>query len=90
LPPDDPGRTGRLISTEAHVSEREPEGVLEQDRRAFLGAFGKAAVAAPPVVTMLLSTSMASPAIAASTGGDPPRHVTRIYYTKDGPVIDRD
>ncbi len=41
----------------------------EQDRRAFLNLFGKAAIVAPPVVTLLLSTSMSSPAIAASTGG---------------------
>lgn len=47
--------------------EREPGA--EQDRRAFLNLFGKAAIVAPPVVTLLLSTSMSSPAIAASTGG---------------------
>jgi hypothetical protein len=36
------------------------------DRRAFLTAAGKFAVVTPPVMTMLLSTSLTSPAIAAS------------------------
>jgi hypothetical protein len=48
------------------LNDLKPEA---QDRRAFLNTFGKAAIIAPPVVTALLSTSMASPAIAASTGG---------------------
>lgn len=43
----------------------------KQDRRAFLDTFGKAAIVAPPVITAMLSTSMASPAIAASGGGGP-------------------
>ena len=41
----------------------------QADRRTFLTNFGKAAVVAPPVVTALLSTSLSSPAIAASAGG---------------------
>jgi hypothetical protein len=41
------------------------------DRREFLSKYGKAALVAPPIITMLLSTSMSSPAIAQSTGGDP-------------------
>lgn len=40
------------------------------DRRSFLTNFGKAAVVAPPVITALLSTSLSSPAIAKSTGGN--------------------
>jgi hypothetical protein len=44
---------------------------METDRRTFVSTFGKAAIIAPPVVTALLSTSLSSPAIAASTGGDP-------------------
>jgi hypothetical protein len=39
------------------------------DRREFLSKYGKAALVAPPAITMLLSTSMSSPAIAQSTGG---------------------
>jgi hypothetical protein len=41
------------------------------DRREFLSKYGKAALVAPPAITMLLSTSMSSPAIAQSTGGGP-------------------
>lgn len=44
---------------------------METDRRTFVSTFGKAAIIAPPVVTALLSTSLSSPAIAASTGGQP-------------------
>lgn len=44
-----------------------------EDRREFLSKYGKLALVAPPVITMLLSTSMASPAIASSTGGTPER-----------------
>jgi hypothetical protein len=47
------------------------------DRREFLTKAGKLAVVAPPAMTMLLSTSLTSPAIAASGGhryvfADPP------------------
>jgi len=38
------------------------------DRRQFLATAGKAAVVVPPAMTMLLSTTMTSPAIAASGG----------------------
>ncbi len=44
-----------------------------EDRREFLSKYTKLALVAPPVITMLLSTSMASPAIAASTGGIRPK-----------------
>lgn len=44
------------------------------DRREFLGTAGKFAVITPPLMTLLLSTSLSSPAIAASgssySGGD--------------------
>ena len=36
------------------------------DRRAFLASAGKFAVVTPPLMTLLLSTSLTSPAIAAS------------------------
>lgn len=39
------------------------------DRRAFLAGAGKFALVTPPVMTMLLSTSLSSPAIAASGVG---------------------
>jgi len=53
------------------MDEFDPK-VAEDDRRAFLSKFGKVALVAPPAISMLLSTSMSSPAIARSTGGPPP------------------
>ena len=44
-----------------------------EDRRAFLKSAGRYAATVPPVMTVLLSTSLASPAIAQSTGNGPPR-----------------
>lgn len=38
-------------------------------RRAFLESCGKFAVVTPPAISLLLSTSLASPAVAASGGG---------------------
>jgi hypothetical protein len=38
----------------------------DADRRAFLQTAGKIAVVVPPAMTVLLSTGMSSPAIAAS------------------------
>ena len=66
------------------MEERGLENSADQERRAFLNLFGKAAIAAPPAVTMLLATSMSSPAIAASTGGtqDPPREIKVKYFPK--------
>ncbi len=40
----------------------------EADRRAFLGACGKFAAVTPPAMTLLLSTSLTSSAIAYSGG----------------------
>ena len=46
-----------------------PENEAEiADRRKFLAACGKFAVVTPPAITMLLSTSLTSDAIAASSG----------------------
>ena len=42
------------------------------NRRAFLKTCGRFAVITPPAVTFLLSTSMSSKAIAASSGGGSP------------------
>jgi hypothetical protein len=44
-----------------------PAGAV--DRRAFLTTAGKFALVTPPAMTMLLSTSLSSPAIAASGVG---------------------
>jgi hypothetical protein len=50
--------------TELHHS---PEA--NEDRRKFLATCGKFAVVTPPAITMLLSTSLHSSAIATSGGG---------------------
>jgi hypothetical protein len=42
---------------------------LDDDRRKFLANCGKFAVVTPPAITMLLSTSLNSTAIAHSGGG---------------------
>jgi hypothetical protein len=42
---------------------------LDDDRRKFLASCGKFAVVTPPAITMLLSTSLNSTAIARSGGG---------------------
>jgi hypothetical protein len=49
------------------------ETELAEDRRKFLAACGKFAIVTPPALTMLLSTSMNSKAIAQS-GGRGDRH----------------
>jgi len=49
--------------------ERKEDGKAGADRREFLATAGKFAVVVPPAMSMLLSTTMASPAIAASSGG---------------------
>ena len=40
-----------------------------EDRRDFLKTCGRFAITVPPVMTVLLSTSLTSPAIAQSVGG---------------------
>ncbi|RVJ72251.1 hypothetical protein [Sinorhizobium medicae] len=51
---------------EEHRKENSP---AEEDRRAFLKACGRFAAITPPAVTMLLSTSLTSNALAASGAG---------------------
>ena len=46
---------------------RTPPG--DDDRRSFLKSCGRFAVTVPPAMTVLLSTSLTSEAIAKSTGG---------------------
>lgn len=41
----------------------------DEDRRRFLKSCGRFAATVPPTMTMLLSTSLTSEAIAKSTGG---------------------
>ena len=56
-----------MAEPEQGVTEAE-QGKPETDRRDFLRSCGKFAAITPPAVTFLLSTSMSSKAIAASTG----------------------
>jgi hypothetical protein len=46
----------------------DPEAKQDEDRRKFLAACGKFAVVTPPAMTLLLSTSLTSDAIAHSGG----------------------
>lgn len=66
-----------------------PQTGVGADRRQFLSTAGKFAAITPPAMTMLLSTSLSSPAIAASAasrcndGGDgssddPPDEISRL------------
>ncbi|MCW3797117.1 hypothetical protein OMW55_04760 [Sphingomonas sp. BN140010] len=50
----------------------EPEAGQADGRREFLKKCGKFAVITPPAVSFLLSTSLSSKAIAASSGGSRP------------------
>lgn len=47
---------------------RNNEASFDEDRRKFLAACGKFAVVTPPALTILLSTSLHSEAIASSGG----------------------
>ncbi len=47
------------------------QGSGTSDRRSFLAACGKYSMTVPPAMTVLLSTSLSSPAIAKSGGGGP-------------------
>jgi uncharacterized membrane protein len=49
---------------------RAPETEADEDRRKFLATCGKFAVVTPPAITLLLSTSLHSSAIAQSGGRD--------------------
>ena len=65
----------------------EGQDSLDEDRRKFLAACGRFAVVTPPVLTVLLSTSLNSTAVAKSGSGDGspgggrsgPRHGGRDY-----------
>jgi hypothetical protein len=59
-----------------------------EDRRKFLATCGKFAVVTPPAITLLLSTSLHSPAIAASYGKGKDRD--HDYYHRDDRDDDRD
>ncbi|MDB5607625.1 MAG: hypothetical protein JWP25_4525 [Bradyrhizobium sp.] len=53
-----------MSAAEENLSSLEPDA----DRRKFMAACGKFAIVTPPAMTMLLSTSLTSTAIAQSGG----------------------
>ena len=61
---------------------RELEAEVDADRRKFLASCGKFAAVTPPALTMLLSTSLSSDAIARSGGGgrDRPTAICRAGW----------
>ena len=54
------------------MAEEPPFLKGQEDRRRFLQSCGRFAVTVPPAMTVLLSTSLSSKAIAKSTGGGGP------------------
>lgn len=62
---------------------RKPEAELIEERRRFLASCGKFAVVTPPAITLLLSTSLNSSAIAKS-GGRPDGHGNNGYGNGGG------
>jgi hypothetical protein len=50
----------------------EPGTPVDDDRRKFLAACSKFAVITPPALTVMLSTSLSSKAIASSSGSEKP------------------
>jgi len=65
------------------TSERSPRS--EEDRRHFLKACGRFAAVTPPAVTILLSTSLTSGAIANSGGGKIKVHGNNGYGNGPSP-----
>jgi hypothetical protein len=68
------GKSNILTEGKKMIPSRDQPSVdtgtpLDDDRRRFLASCGKFAVVTPPAITMLLSTSLNSTAIARS-GGD--------------------
>lgn len=56
-----------MATLDRSQAEMEPE--FEQDRRRFLASCGRFAAVTPPALTILLSTSLNTEAIARSGGG---------------------
>ena len=50
------------------MNSRSPGPDADEDRRKFLAACGKFAAVTPPAITLLLSTSLTSNAVAQSAG----------------------
>jgi hypothetical protein len=61
-----------------------PSHDADEDRRKFLATCGKFAVVTPPAITMLLSTSLHSTAIAQSGGGGARFHRSNGVHKSNG------
>jgi hypothetical protein len=57
------------MTTNQHEPSVDTGTPLDDDRRKFLASCGKFAVVTPPAITMLLSTSLNSTAVASSGAG---------------------
>lgn len=57
------------MTNQANDTRNYANSPVDDDRRKFLAACGKFAVVTPPALTVLLSTSLNSEAIAGSGGG---------------------
>lgn len=55
--------------TPEQIGSTPPSEEANEDRRKFLASCGKFAIVTPPAITMLLSTSLNSEAVAHSSGG---------------------
>jgi len=53
----------------AELDGTQPETALQEDRRKFLATCGRFAAVTPPMLTLLVSTSVNTDAIAKSGGG---------------------
>jgi hypothetical protein len=53
----------------AELDGTQPETARQEDRRKFLAACGRFAAVTPPMLTLLVSTSVNTDAIAKSGGG---------------------
>jgi hypothetical protein len=62
---------------------------LSDDRRKFLASCGKFAVVTPPAITLLLSTSLNSTAVARSGGGSNGDHHDNDRHDDDRDRDDR-
>jgi hypothetical protein len=60
----------KIAEGELPMTSRDPETDADDDRRKFLATCGKFAVVTPPAITLLLSTSLHSDAIAKTGGSD--------------------
>jgi hypothetical protein len=72
------------------MTDKDDHSEANEDRRKFLVRCGKFAAVTPPAITLLLSTSLNSPAVAKSGGGDNSGSGGRDSGDRDRDSGDRD